>query len=318
MKKLIIFLIFILFNSSFAQITDTLKNIPFDRNNHRVSVLYSYNKETGAFVPVKTDSKGAFDVFIQDQTSLPIESWLSYKMEDATLQSDVLIDTRTVVLDPIVSSIAGSSGYYLEVAYYDSVNSITRHFQGEIINVVTTGSESTIDLDKPLDFTIETEYVESIKIVDANAARVSSNALPTNILQMSVTPPDHSSWDLTRLMVTGITASDPGDGQFLGGPPLTYGIYFGFTGESSLYLANVKVNAGFRVSAFDVAYTTRSDGQGNYGISVRKTFAGQDKYGVAIRLNAKTNDTFAVFLQEDFSTNAIDLRFKIMGHVVEE
>ena len=275
---------------------------------------------------VAVDKVSYVDNYLQDQTSPPVEHWLTYQNESVIVQANVDKGDNTIILNAGAgSTIVGieNNGYFLEIRYvnHDNQIPITRFYQAEIVTYTDNVTSVTVEMDTPLDFNIDTTYIESSYIVDANASRVSVNATTANRLTMCTFPPDDLGWDLTRLMVAGIFDREPDDAKFLDqSTPLTWGIYFGFESPTySKYLANVKSNAGFRSSAYDVQYITRSSPQSSYGISVRKTFGGQDKYGVVVRLTGN-QDKFCVWLQESWDTgNGLpdDVRFKIMGHEVE-
>jgi len=119
-------------------------------------------------------------------------------------------------------------------------------------------------------------------------------------------------------MIAMVLDSNPDDGLFGNIAKLTNGVFFGTEGDDSQgYLVNVFDNAGFRLSAYDVAYTTRSSGGGSYGMSVRKTFAGQDKYGVAVRLQGLMNEKFVLYAQDDL-TGIVEFKIKLMGHLTQD
>jgi hypothetical protein len=262
------------------------------------------------------------DVNVQDQTTPPIEHWLSFEKESVTIQQNINVLENTIVLNAGAgSAITGieSNGYFIEIRYDDSNNGIVRFFQAEILTYTDNITDVEITVDIPLDFDLDISNVESVYIVDVNFIRVSTTALITDRKKMRVFPPNGLKWDLTRLMVTAVLTSSPDDGKFMGAAALTNGIFFGFEGDNTrLYLVNIKANAGFRATAYDVVYTSRTLPQGSYGLSVRKTFAGQDKYGVAIRLDGSLNDTFVMYLQESFFVADEDARIKVMGHIVED
>jgi hypothetical protein len=265
------------------------------------------------------------DVYQQDQTTFPVEHWLTYQQEAVTILENIAIDDNTVVLNAGAgATIVGIEGnaYFLEVRYNNPDNPgmpIVRFYQGEIITYTDNVTNVTIELDTPFDFNIDTTYIESVYIVDANASRVSVLATTSNRLSMCVYPPDNLSWDLTKVIVSAVLDGQPDDGKFFDNTtPLTWGIYIG--SESSIkkkYLVNVKVNADFGASAYDITYSSRTVPPGTFGMRVRKTFGGQGEYGVVVRLNGNT-EKFCVYLQENWGLAEVnDCRFKIIGHEVD-
>ena len=136
-------------------------------------------------------------------------------------------------------------------------------------------------------------------------------------VRFSIGPANGLRWDLTRTMIIMVCTTNPDDALYGNLPILTNGVFFGF--ESDLtqeYLVNILANAGYRATAYDVTYTTRSSGGGDYGVSVRKSFAGRHHYGVAIRLEGPTNDEFVVYINDDLLL-LTEHAEKVMGHNVD-
>ena len=251
------------------------------------------------------------DVLIQDQTTTPVETWLTKEIQIVSLQQNIAQESNTIVLDSFdISPIENERFYHIEIRYAG-----VRYFQAEIVTITDNGTNVTIEIDTPLDFNVLVAGVDSIVISDSNAVRLSATASPAEgSVELCTYPPANRSWDLTRLMVVADMTSEPDDAKFLGDAPLTWGVYGGAriaVGEK--HLVNIKLNADFGATAYDIAYTQRANPQSNYGLRVRKSFNGQDKYGVTIRLQG-SNEMFFMALQEDISQNANDLRFKVMGH----
>lgn len=297
------------------------------RSSGLLSRLFVYtSSENGNNIAV--DKPFYTDVFIQDQTTAAVEHWLTFQMEEVTIQENVAKESNTVILNAGAGSTIvdiESNAYYLEIRYTNPDHPglpIVRFYQGEIVTYTDNIVNVTIEIDTPLDFTLDTAFVESATIVDANASRVSAGATTSNRLRMCTSPPDNLAWDLNRIMVTAILNGQPDDGKFLDqSNPLLWGIYFGVsTPLVTKYLANVKSNAGFAASAYDLTYSARTVPQGSYGLRVRKTFNGPGKFGVALRLRSN-QDRFCVWLQEPWNTDGgnypIECRFKIMGHEVD-
>jgi len=310
---------------------ESRKALPEEKINFRASSalsrLFVYTTSMNG-TNIAVDKPTFIDTFVQDQTTAPVEHWLTNQMEAVTIQANIAKDDNTIVLNAGAGStivdIEGN-GYYLEIRYDNPDHPgvpIIRFYQGEIVTYTDNVVNVTIEVDTPLDFSVDTTYIESVYIVDANASRSSETATTSNRIEMCTFPPDSLSWDLTRLMVTAVLDSVPDDGKFMDQTtPLTWGIYFGVdTPLSDKYLANVKVNAGFAASAYDITYTSRSSPQNPYGLRVRKTFGGPGKYGVVVRLTTN-QDKFCVWLQEPWNTDGgdypIDCRFKVMGHEVD-
>lgn len=263
-------------------------------------------------VKAALNPKGGLDVNIQDQTTPPIEYFLSYKGASFVLANDINAGDNTFIAVD-VSPLEG--GCYIEIY------TASRMYQAEVLSI--DAPSNTFRTDTPIGFDCvtapgqENSVVSSDRVcVDLSSTNVPNGTLDTPT-EFSMKAPSGVSWDLTRLTIDMILASTGDDGKFGDQVALINGIYFGREGNDFTgYLVNIKDNAGFRSTAYDVQYTVRSGGGGDAGMAVRKSFSGQDKYGVAIRLEGKKNDTFFCRTQ-DTLTGLGRFRIKVMGHLVD-
>lgn len=272
---------------------------------------------------IGTDPSGK-NTFQQDQTSPPFEHYLYEILNNVTLVGDYSIRDNQITfaaghnfVNPVPASFTAD---YLVINYIDETQLTSalkfRFYQGRVVNV----AGNIVDLGIPLGFNIENAKIDSAYRVNTNMAL--KNATFGTPAKFFTTPVNGVQWDSTRVMVDMISSSAPDDGLFGGGLALTNGLYFGFEGDDfTEYLVNILDNGGFRSTAFDVNYTTRTVPVGSFGISTRKTFASQDKYGVAIRMDGRTNDQFVSYVQDNLTAGAQNLdrlRMKLMGHLVVE
>lgn len=254
------------------------------------------------------------DVYIQDQTSFPIEYFLTRKIQDVVLAANVAIESNYIDL------VAGHGfvvGNYIEIKYDDGV-SIPRLFQGEVIAV----NVNQITVMPSIDFNCDTAFILSSKRTDARM-----NGLTASIddpIEFDISPVDNLSYDMTAISVSMILETNPDDGLFGDQPELQYGAYFGYKeiddlGEEQnvVHLANVRNNSDFRIycGPQNVVYTTRSSGGGSYGFSAEKILNGQENYGVVARLSG-TKQFFYVSIHDNIGV--VRMRIKIRGHVVED
>lgn len=247
------------------------------------------------------------DVLMQDQHTPPIEHFLAQPLENVVIQSPVAQLSNTFVLN---LGHGADVGEYLEIRYVDYANDLIRHFQSRIVTVVG----QTVRTGLPISFNLDPTKTQSCEIVNVNMAVLADVDARA---RFRTYPPDRLEWDITRAIVDMILDSGADDGKFGNLPALTWGVFFGFEGaRSSEYLVNIIDNGGFRSTAFDTVYTTRSGGGGDFGMVTRKTAAGQDKYGVTIRLEGRLMDNFVKYAQDNL-TGIIRYRTKIMGHVVD-
>jgi hypothetical protein len=257
------------------------------------------------------------DVNVQDQTTPSIEHFLWEDKNDVVITSNLSRGDNVIPLQA-GHNIVNASGFdrdYINIYYSDSdvpgdfVNN--RFSQHAVVGINT----NDISVTPPIAYDLDTTKVVSSKRVNVNMAQtVATFASP---ITFKAYPPPNIQWDLTRLIADKILTSAGDDGKFGNIAALQNGIYFGFENVAfAEYQLAIFDNGGWRATAFDVNYTIRSGGTGDYGMAIRKTSAGQDKLGVAIRLDAATNDVFVSRVQDDV-TLIPRFRVKIMGHIVD-
>jgi hypothetical protein len=260
-------------------------------------------------VNVVTPPGGAADVFVQDQTTVPVEYLMYRELNDITITAPVGSRENTLVLSPGHGMVAGD---FVNVYQVDNnflgIGATRYSFQQlEAVSVVV----DTIRTDKYMGFDLD-----PAKVVFAKRVSVEQNVLGTidAPVKFELCVPPDLVWDLTRIMPTMVLATQPDDGLFGDIAALTNGVIYGFESDVfDSYLLSIKANAGYKASAFDVNYSARSGGSGSWGMVVRKSFSGADKYGVTIRLESGTTDCFVKYVQDDLTGLNI-FRDKLMGH----
>ena len=267
-------------------------------------------------LPSFVKSKNKVDVFIQDQTTPPVEHFMFEILNNVTIASNASLGDNQLTMesghgfiDPVPPAEDFIVIYYIDESQPTAALKY-RFFQSRVVNV----TDDVIDLGIHLPFDLDITKVDSAHRVNVNMAVSGTFASPK---KFHTTPVNGVEWDLTRVVPDMILSSLADDGLFGNITALINGMFFGFEGDNfTEYNVNVIDNGGFRSTAFDVLYTTRSGGQGSFGMSVRKTFAGQDKYGVTIRLDGTTHDMFVAYIQDNL-TGLARFRMKVMGHVVD-
>lgn len=257
----------------------------------------------------------SLDVNIQDQTSPPFEHFLYNETNTVTILNSASIFDYQLTLAPGHGFAAplGFAEHFIVIRYVDDAQESLalkdRFLQTRVVAV----AEDVISLGNRLSFDIDPAKVEDAFRVSANMAVAGSLASPVRFF---TSPPNNASWDITRIMFDMILATGADDGKFGNLTALANGVFFGFEGDNfTEYLVNIIDNGGLRASMYDINYTVRSGGTGDFGLSGRKSAAGQDKFGVAIRLNGRSNDDFVKYIQDDL-TLLQRYRIKIMGHLV--
>lgn len=251
------------------------------------------------------------DVFIQDQTTSPIELFLHNDDSVVTITSDLSAGDQTINL---VSGHGFVAGEFIYIVWYSNILQRNRFYQGEVI----TSAATSITVGKPFYENVLTTEISQSTRNNVNMA-VDGSVTPQ---EFHIKPPSGVKWDLTRLMLIMTLTSQPDDGLFGNISRLTNGVYFGIEqpGFVGGYLGGFHDNSDFRRTAFDVGYHARSGGGGTWGLSMRKTFGGQDKYGVVIRLDGDKDQEFVGVVQDDLTvgSDVISMKVVLMGHYVDE
>ena len=248
------------------------------------------------------------DVYLQDQTSPPIDYYLTNKIQDVTLAAPVAKESHYIGL-------AAGHGFTVTPAMFIEIKYISptliRHYQGRVIAVNT----NQITVMPSLDFDVDPQYIVSAKRVRAGMSQVAGSLIAP--IDFDLSPVDGLRYDLTAISIGMILANQPDDGKFGDLPALANGMYFGYESPTFLqHIAAVKDNSELRLycGPANVEYTTRSGGTGSYGLSAMREISGQQNYGVAIRLSTST-DRFYVSIHDNL-TSIIQFRMKARGHLV--
>ena len=266
-------------------------------------------QENGKRALAVTGGGLALDVAVQNQFSPPVEYFLTQSLNDVTIVSPAGAKTKILELSPGHGVVIGN---YIEIYSETPIGELIlkRFVQLCVvdvnINTITVQPFIGSDLDP-------VNVLSAVRVT--RAMNVDGSITP---VRFSIGPPNGIKWDLTRTMIVMVTGSNPDDALYGDLPQLANGVFFGFENDFTQdYLVNIQANAGYRGTAYDVNYTTRSSGSGDFGVSVRKSFAGREHYGVTIRLEGPTNDEFVVYVNDSL-LGLTEHGQKVMGHIVED
>jgi len=229
-------------------------------------------------------SSVALDVNVQDQVSPAIISKFKMETNRTTSVGVVAIDDHTIV-------VANATGFAIGT-YFIIIDATSNRFG---LATVVGVSGTTITLDTPFDFAYPSGSVITANITNMNVDG-SSITKTFNLRDEVVNIP--TSFDVTRIILTALTASAPSLADFGDLPKLTYGIVLRRVDGTTQNIFNAKSNADLANLMFDFVLTTVSNpNQGQNGFVGRLTFAGQNKIGVAIRLAPGEN--LEIVIQDD-------------------
>jgi hypothetical protein len=279
---------------------------------------YIYDVVKKVFSPIRN----SISVSNSESETPAIEHFLYEELQTVVITGTPLKGDYQLTLETghgFVAPVAPNRDY-LNIHYVanptDSTDFVNNRFSQHAVVAV---AGDVISISPPLAFDIDITKIEKSKRVNVNMAKTTGTlAAPRKFF---TTPPDGMSWNLRRLMVDMILTSAADDGKFGNiENGLANGVFFGFESPVSLFAEyNVVVfdNGGFRSTAYDVDYTVRSGGAGDFGLSMRKTFAGAGKYGSVIRLDGTLDDEFTGYVQDNLTTIP-RFRVKVMGNIAEQ
>lgn len=258
---------------------------------------------------VRVESNGGLAANLQDQTTTPFDLYFTQILGmPTTLSANTAIDDTVVNITALPAGTA--VGDLLGI--FSGVSGEERFYFGEILAINTLA----ITLDTPLDFAFQSG---DPAIAQDREMNVSGSMGSPEIFGVTAgTTESGLTLDVTRIMfqMTLTTAGDDGKFGNIAGASIVNGLVLRRVDGDTRNIFNVKSNGELAGLCYDLAYTNRSGGGGDFGIRARYTFAGQDKHGVAIRL--APGDSLQAIIQDDLTAGASISQFRMIaaGHVV--
>ena len=239
------------------------------------------------------------DVYIQDQTTEPIDLYLFRNDGSFELESAVSID------DTQFTAVAGHAISIGDIVCFQEK---THFMQAIVLNVAT----NLITIDTPFDYPFTTNGCCSH---GTNNLAVNGSLTPQIF---SVSPKNLQSnveWDITRMAIQMLDSSDMDDAMFGGMTALINGIVLRHVNGVTKNIFNIKTNGEFSLRNFSAEYSSKAPA-GQYGFRSWRSFAGQENNGVTIRLSAKDEDELQLIVNDDL-TDLDNFYAIIQGHVVD-
>lgn len=261
------------------------------------NVVISARKSDGSIRAIKTDSNGALDVFIQDQTTPIVNAVLYHALETVTLAANTVVDSKTITVN---------AGHSIGVGNIISMRQNTSFYQGFVTNV----AGNTITLDTPLD-----KIFTTTAIVTRGNANMNANGSVAPV-SYHVIPPSGSSWDITQLVLYIIDDAAMDDTTLGGiGGGVTNGIVL--RKHNAVYdnIGNAKKHGDLKAQGCNVVYAIKVGG-GEYSMQSVCEFGGQGNTGVVVRLNGAIGEEIQAIVQDDLSS-ITQVTAVVIGHVVE-
>lgn len=289
------------------------KFILFDANGRELELTGQSN------VPVALKDKNGLELELNNDGSVPVRSRpqstpsiilpLVKPVGSTTTTAIGVVGAYTIA---VTSNVGMVVGQHLRIV--DDIND--KFYFGEIITIVGT----TITLDTQLDFAYASG--SEVTFSDKNMA-VDGSVTPQIFLARTGNLSIPSVVNITRILLTCITASAVNLSLFGDLPKLTRGLAFRVTRPTSqTNIFNVKNNEEIVNIQYDwTPYQATNPAQGVNGFTSRLTFGGESKLGTVIQL--EQNDNLEMLVQDDLlnaqaGAQIIRLIATIEGNIVQE
>lgn len=255
-------------------------------------------------VPIEISNRDVIgaSVFLQDQTTDPVDAKLNEGLFESTIAVLTVIDTRTVTLAPGHGAVIGN-----QIAVVDPL-SPTIFFLGVVLGVA--GDVLT------LDSLVNRVYAIGSIVRIANTSLIVDGSVTPRVF--SVRPIPGLVGDITRLIVSIEDDGTMDFSKFGSIAPLVNGCMLRVKRPSGEFvnLFNWKTNGDFILRSFDHSFETKTGG-GSHSFVSRSTWGGQSKRGVVLRLDGGTGEEVQIVVQDDL-TGLDKFEAVVQGHLIQE
>ena len=271
--------------------------------------------------PIEISDRGdlAIPVFVQDQTTEMLDLvFIEEKVTGLTLNTDTVIDTRTVTL---------SSGHGLTTANsFDHLLEISNiasqiFYRGRIVTVVGDVVTLSPALDNIFTVAGSTLLTGNPNMVQDTATGNAIDGSVTPVI-FSVKPIASQSGDITKVIV-GATSSNESDLTTIGGAPgLAIGLLLRAKRPNGTFknLFSYRNNFDIVLHGFEIITLTPKAGNATRGFAARVVFAGQEQHGVTLRLDGALGEELQLVIYElmdNTGSGNITMSFTAQGHELQ-
>lgn len=251
-------------------------------------------------LPVETRIGESLDVFVQDQTTPPLDLYF--------IQQIGVPNTLAVAgaIDDMSITVTSDAGFTVgnRIGIFSGGG---RFYFGQLL---AKPGANVLNLDTPLDFAFP---IGSPVLAATRELNVNGSVTPQTF---EVRGTGTFEIDITRIIISMITTTAVDLSLFGNLVALTNGIVLRRTDTVTRNIWNIKTNLDMLNLSFDFElFAATNPVQGIDGLGVRYTFAGQDKHGVAVRLGL--DDSLELIVQDNL-TGLTQFRMIAQGHVVED
>lgn len=257
-------------------------------------------KPTG--IPIEVGPTGSIGVpvFIQDQTTFPLDLWFLERLNVTTTAALTTLGGITFT---------ATTGHGIVTGDVIEVNDTTTFIQAVVTGVAT----DVITVDSPINHA----YASGSQLIISNK---NMNVLGTQASPrvFTVAPEAGQKGDFTRVIKTlrdnvAMDFTTFGGIASLGNGCL---IRLKIVGGDFFNLFNWKNNGEFVLRAFDHSFETKVGG-GEHSFTGRSTWGGQEKRGVALRVSGDRLEEIQVLVQDDL-TSLTNFEMVAQGHALQD
>lgn len=249
------------------------------------------------------DQYGNLEVAIQDQTTTPINLYLSESIANITLNANYNIGDKVISINSPVAPVADNLICLKEGSHF---------FQEEIVSVTSLGANNyQVTLRSPLDFAYTTAGGCSIR---NNNLAVNGGVTPRTF---TLSPKGlNVSWHINKVIFHCEDNAAMDSSKFCGIAELPNGLVLTRVNGVTKKLLTIESNGDFTEHDAEVIYDDKAPA-GVYSLYATKNFNGQNYAGVALYLQNSTNDELKVTVYDDL-TGLNHLHVVAIGHVIQE
>lgn len=247
------------------------------------NVIVSGRKTDGLIRAIKTDENGALDTYLQDQTTPIYNFYVKQLQNSATIATNTIIDTNTVILQAGHGFVTGNYISLLENNYV---------YQGKVTNVVT----NTLTLEAPLDYAFTTSATVRRTTVTMNVDGSSTRQI------FNIVPIAGQIWDIISIIFLMEDTDTMDTAKFGGITALTNGIVLRKKYDANHYknIFAIHSNGEFELCNGVTNYQAKAP-SGVYGFTSKHTFGGQSNYGAVIRIDGTKGDELQIVIQDNLT-----------------
>ena len=268
-----------------------------------VTTLHDKEGLPNALIEVSNRGNTGLAVFIQDQTTDPLDLFLlQKKVTGLTLGANTVTGNRNITLSAGHGlTTANSAGHIIDLTH-----TTEGHFyRGEILNI--TGDQITVAPPIPEVYQVATT---AIYTGNSNMSKDSATGAPidgsvTPVI-FSLTPSPNQSGDITTIKLATTSPNYSDLTTFGGAPPLVAGMTLRINRGNGKYknLFTYRTNFDVAIHGGDATTFDPKSGNTTKGLVAAISFAGQGNRGVAIRLDGAIGERLEVIIYELMNSTA--------------